>query len=141
MNCVALLRRRDLDRNVKPMIRLLGVLCISFFSWPLWATGAEKPPSIPAVPATENTKALARAHAHNDYLHERPLLDALNDGFCSVEADVFLVDGKLLVGHGRAELRSQRTLETLYLDPLLIRVRENGGEAFLLSPESLSCRR
>jgi hypothetical protein len=122
------------DRNEKPMIRSLGVLCLSFFSWPLWATGAEKPTSIPEFPATENTKPLARAHAHNDYLHERPLLDALNDGFCSVEADVFLVDGKLLVGHEHSELEPQRTLETLYLDPLLIRVRENGAEVFAGCP-------
>jgi hypothetical protein len=40
---------------------------------------------------------LTRAHAHNDYLHARPLFDALDHGFCSVEADVWLVDGKLLV--------------------------------------------
>ena len=31
-------------------------------------------------------------HAHNDYLHSRPLLDALDQGFDSVEADVFLVN-------------------------------------------------
>ncbi len=44
---------------------------------------------------------LARAHAHNDYRHHRPLLDALAHGFTSVEADVFLVDDQLLVAHGR----------------------------------------
>ncbi len=37
--------------------------------------------------------ALSQAHAHNDYHHALPLLDALAHGFCSVEADVFLVDG------------------------------------------------
>ena len=31
---------------------------------------------------------LARAHAHNDYEHPRPLRDALDHGFTSVEADV-----------------------------------------------------
>lgn len=73
------------------------------------------------------TFPLARAHAHNDYRHARPLLDALEHGFSSVEADVFLVEGKLLVGHDRGELRPERTLEALYLDPLLERVRRNGG--------------
>lgn len=73
---------------------------------------------------------LARAHAHNDYWHERPLLDALELGFASVEADVFLVDGKLLVGHDRAELRPERTLEALYLAPLRERVRRQGGTVF-----------
>lgn len=57
-------------------------------------------------------------HAHNDYEHERPLLDALDHGFCSVEADVFLVDGALLVGHTESDLEPGRTLQSLYLDPL-----------------------
>src|SRR5690242_5509037 len=42
---------------------------------------------------------LTRAHAHNDYEHTRPLLDALDQGFCSVEADVWLIDGELRVAH------------------------------------------
>ncbi len=67
------------------------------------------------------------AHAHNDYLHRRPLLDALDQGFGSAEADVFLVDGKLLVAHTRLELSPQRTLESLYLDPLRERIRANDG--------------
>jgi len=75
-----------------------------------------------------------RAHAHNDYVHERPLLDALSHGFCSVEVDVFLVDGKLLVGHERDDLKTERTLEALYLDPLLNGVRENGGRVFADGP-------
>ncbi len=75
-------------------------------------------------------KPLAQAHAHNDYLHERPLLDALSHGFTSVEADVFLVDGKLLVGHTRSELKAGRTLEALYLDPLRRRVRDGAGRVY-----------
>lgn len=70
---------------------------------------------------------LPSAHAHNDYLHTRPLLDALDHGFTSVEADVFLVDGKLLVAHERKSLRPERTLEELYLDPLAERVKQHGG--------------
>ena len=45
---------------------------------------------------------LVHAHAHNDYEHKRPLFDALEQGFCSVEADVWLVEGKLLVAHEAA---------------------------------------
>jgi hypothetical protein len=73
---------------------------------------------------------LRHAHAHNDYEHKRPLFDALDNGFCSVEADVFLVDGKLLVGHTRQSLRPERTLESLYLDPLRERARANGGRIY-----------
>ncbi|NBM17942.1 phosphatidylinositol-specific phospholipase C/glycerophosphodiester phosphodiesterase family protein [Streptomyces sp. GC420] len=73
-------------------------------------------------------RPLRRAHAHNDYLHPRPLLDALSHGFTSVEADIFLVDGRLLVAHDPVDLDPARTLEALYLDPLLARVRANHGQ-------------
>jgi hypothetical protein len=58
------------------------------------------------------------AHSHNDYEQPRPLLDALALGFDSVEADVWLVDGGLLVAHEASQVQSGRTLESLYLDPL-----------------------
>ena len=76
------------------------------------------------------TKPLRQAHSHNDYLHRRPLLDALEQGFCSVEADIWLVDGKLLVAHDQKELRPERTLQALYLDPLSERVKKSGGRVF-----------
>lgn len=73
---------------------------------------------------------LPHAHAHNDYVHPRPLLDALEQGFCSVEVDIWLVDGKLLVAHDERDIRPDRTLEALYLDPLQNRVRTHGGKIF-----------
>jgi hypothetical protein len=73
---------------------------------------------------------LAQAHAHNDYLHARPLLDALDHGFTSVEADIFLVDGQLLIAHDKAGLDPRRTLQSLYLDPLRERVRAGKGSVY-----------
>lgn len=73
---------------------------------------------------------LRQAHAHNDYEHTRPLYDALAHGFSSVEADIWLVDGQLLVAHDEVDLDPTRTLERLYLDPLLRRVRANGGRVY-----------
>ncbi len=73
---------------------------------------------------------LTNAHAHNDYEHPRPLLDALDQGYLSVEADIFLVDGELRVGHSHEELRPGRTLESLYLDPLAARVKRNHGTVY-----------
>jgi hypothetical protein len=70
---------------------------------------------------------LPRAHAHNDYLHARPLLDALAFGFCSVEADIWLVDGELLVAHDRGAVDPVKTLDRLYLRPLWDRFQANGG--------------
>lgn len=78
---------------------------------------------------------LPQAHAHNDYEHDRPLLDALAHGFCSVEADVFAIDGELRVAHDRKDTRPGRTLEKLYLDPLLARVKQNGGHVYPGGPQ------
>ncbi len=80
---------------------------------------------------------LVNAHAHNDYLHPRPLLDALEQGFASVEADVFLVDGKLLVAHSILEIRKDRTLEDLYLKPLATRCETHGGRVYGAGQELL----
>jgi hypothetical protein len=77
---------------------------------------------------------LIHAHAHNDYEHPRPLFDALDHGFCSVEADIYLVKDQLLVGHEATDLRPERTLEKLYLDPLRARVRANGGRVYRDGP-------
>lgn len=84
--------------------------------------------------AADEVVPLPRAHSHNDYEHERPLFDALDHGFCSVEADIWLVDGRLLVAHHETDLKPERTLQTLYLDPLLERARKNGGQIFPAGP-------
>ncbi len=91
-----------------------------------------------ALPATgawagekkHGPRPLWRAHAHNDYEHPRPLYDALDHRFGSVEADIWLVDGELLVAHDAVDLDPSRTLESLYLDPLAARVRANGGAVY-----------
>ncbi|MFJ9388385.1 hypothetical protein ACIRON_06185 [Nocardioides sp. NPDC101246] len=68
---------------------------------------------------------LAHAHAHNDYEHERPLLEALGHRFTSVEADVWLADDELYLGHFEPDM--SRTLQDLYLDPLAALVTANDG--------------
>lgn len=77
---------------------------------------------------------LIRAHAHNDYEHPRPLFDALERGFCSVEADVYLVEGQLLVAHDRKDVKPARTLAALYLEPLRERVKRNAGRVHRNGP-------
>lgn len=80
-----------------------------------------------AGPSLAQVLPLPHAHAHNDYEHERPLFDALDQGFCSVEADIHLVDGALLVAHDRKDVQAGRTIQALYLDPLRKRTEEYGG--------------
>jgi hypothetical protein len=77
---------------------------------------------------------LTSAHAHNDYQHKRPLFEALERGYCSIEADVHLVDGQLLVAHDAKDVKPERTLAALYLDPLRQRVRANGGRVYRNGP-------
>jgi glycerophosphoryl diester phosphodiesterase len=91
----------------------------------LAARGLRLPP-----PYSDVAPALAHAHAHNDYEHENPLFDALEHGFTSVEADVYLVGGELLVGHDPEDLVAGRTLQKLYLDPLLARAASHHGRIY-----------
>lgn len=107
------------------LVMLLGLLAVAT------AQVQSQDAGQPRVPAAQ---PLIRAHAHNDYHHPRPLLDALDHGFCSVEADIFLVDGQLLVGHVPAELKPERTLQAFYLDPLRHRVQDNGGRVYRNGP-------
>jgi hypothetical protein len=101
----------------------VGTAAVLLTGFALTSAADEKKPAAAIVPLTH-------AHAHNDYEHTRPLFEALENGFCSVEADVFLVDGKLLVGHTRSSLKPDRTLESLYLDPLRLRAKANGGRIY-----------
>jgi hypothetical protein len=81
-----------------------------------------------AAPAT--APFTSRIHAHNDYQHPRPLLDALDAGARSVEADIYLVNGVLLVAHSPGELNLKRSLESLYLDPLRQRIADHNGSVY-----------
>jgi hypothetical protein len=65
---------------------------------------------------------LPHAYAHNDYWHKRPLLDALDNGFTNIEADIYLRHSRLLVAHRLPLLRKKNTIEGLYLQPLLNRL-------------------
>lgn len=89
------------------------------------------------VCATETSRIvpLPQAHAHNDYEHARPLFDALDHGFCSVEADIWLRDGKLLIGHDETSLQPDRTLDSLYLAPLRKRIADRGGRVYQDGPQ------
>jgi hypothetical protein len=88
-----------------------------------------------AEPSATLPIPLVHAHAHNDYEHPHPLVDALSHGFCSVEADIYLVNGQLLVAHNRDQVRPERTLQALYLNPLRERVRRNHGRVYPHGPE------
>jgi alkaline phosphatase len=72
-----------------------------------------------SISAQHKQYTVADAHAHNDYMHPVPFYTAWNAGFGSIEADVFPVNGVLLVSHNKEALDPKRTLDSLYLNPLL----------------------
>lgn len=115
-------RERELFNSRTRLPALLSVLAAAAIGF------------LPVMAAAQPTP-LIHAHAHNDYLHPRPLLDALDQGFCSVESDIYLVDGQLLVAHDRDKVKPDRTLQSLYLDPLRERAKKNGGRVFPKGPE------
>ncbi|MCR5163600.1 MAG: hypothetical protein K6C40_06245 [Thermoguttaceae bacterium] len=83
-----------------------------------------------AGPAPEDVRPIRDGHSHNDYWRNHPMLDALDHGFCSVEADVFLRDGQFWAGHVKAEILLRRNLETIYLKTLKERIEKNGGTVY-----------
>ncbi|KAH7305728.1 hypothetical protein BKA65DRAFT_415569 [Rhexocercosporidium sp. MPI-PUGE-AT-0058] len=66
-------------------------------------------------------------HSHNDYWRRIPLFSALRHGCTGVEADVWLYNDELLVGHNTASLSRNRTFRSLYIDPL-VRILEHQNQ-------------
>lgn len=59
-----------------------------------------------------------KVHSHNDYLQHIPFWKAFAAEVQSIEVDVFLQDGKLVVAHELTEADENRTVQRLYLEPL-----------------------
>ncbi len=83
-----------------------------------------------------SNEPILSGHSHNDYLQQRPLWEAISYAFASIEVDIHLVDGALLVGHDDDDLDVTKTLQSLYLDPLREHVREHNNRVYP-SPHSL----
>ncbi|RDW75533.1 hypothetical protein BP6252_06675 [Coleophoma cylindrospora] len=76
-------------------------------------------------------------HSHNDYERNTPLFDALKAGCTSVEADIWLEDSELYVSHHKSQIKPNRTLNTLYINPLLeILMNQNLPATFPATPEA-----
>jgi len=66
-------------------------------------------------------------HAHNDYKQRFPFWEAYKLGYGSIEVDIFLHNNQLLVAHEESELDTSKTLEKLYLQPIL-QTLKNGDQ-------------
>lgn len=77
--------------------------------WPgWWASNSQMRPAPEPLPCL----------SHNDYSRADPLFDAIRWGCTGVEADVWLFNQELFVGHSRGGLDRNRTLTNLYVNPL-----------------------
>jgi alkaline phosphatase len=70
------------------------------------------------IAAYAQQKTTFALHSHNDYLQPVPFWDAFSAGCASIEVDVILQEGELMVAHEKRSIQKQRTLENLYLKPI-----------------------
>jgi hypothetical protein len=63
-------------------------------------------------------------HSHNDYERDTALYTALSAGCISVEADIWPINGNLIVKHNSGD-KDDNTLENLYLNPLKALIEKN----------------
>lgn len=107
---------------------------LTFF---LWVGGCASAQDDPTSATLMPNEPILSGHSHNDYLGQNPLSEAISYGFASIEVDIHLVDGALLVGHDADDLDETKTLQSLYLDPLRDHVRDHNGRLYP-SPHSLA---
>ncbi|EDU44026.1 hypothetical protein PtrSN002B_006657 [Pyrenophora tritici-repentis] len=73
-------------------------------------------------------------HSHNDYWRDVPFYSGLSQGAISTEADVWLLNGTLYVGHEPAALTDRRTLESLYIQPILDTLHRQNPDTRFVQP-------
>ncbi len=80
--------------------------------------------------AQQTKRSQNSGHSHNDYNQNFPFYQAYYSGMGSVEADVFLKNGKLLVAHNEEDTDPEKTLESLYLLPIAKAFKKNNGHIY-----------
>ena len=73
----------------------------------------------------------SRIHSHNDYVQAKPFWGAYEAKAASIEADIWLIDGKIYVAHDREDVQPYRMLKNMYLEPIKQMMDLNGGKAYL----------
>lgn len=91
------------------------VFLLTIISWPCLAQ------------QNQQVYSTANGHSHNDYEKPVPFWKAWENGFGSIEADIFLVNDELIVAHDSSQLAGGRTLKAVYLEPLQQCISRNKG--------------
>jgi len=91
---------------------------------------------ISVLPSLSSQYSTLNAHSHNDYENEIPFRLAYNNHFGSIEADVWAVKGGLYVAHFEREILPERTLDSLYIQPIVRILRQNKGKVWKDNPST-----
>ncbi len=81
--------------------------------------------TISSYPGSNEDVPVRQIHSHNDFWRKRPFYDAVEKGVQGIEADVWLLDDNdttLYVGHHPYYLNKEKTLDKLYIQPILERL-------------------
>ncbi|RSM01865.1 hypothetical protein CDV31_011149 [Fusarium ambrosium] len=122
-----------LTAQVNPYVFALGMVAAALSTMALvlalivgvtpliWTQGSS---SSSVESAYDSTLGLGSAlpipcHSHNDYWRRMPFYSAIKVGCIGIEADVWVVQGELLVGHNLGSLSSGQTLTSMYIQPLV----------------------
>lgn len=86
--------------------------------------------SLPFACIAQDYTVNRNAHSHNDYHRSVPFYVAYGNRFASIEIDIFLVENELYVAHDRSGIDKRRTIERLYIQPLLNQIELNDGKVY-----------
>ena len=89
------------------------------------------------VPLVSFAQRPVSIHSHNDYDRTVPFYEAYSQHCTSIEADVFLQDGEILVAHNRKDVSADRSLRVMYIEPIVNIFRTNGGRMWKGSDDRL----
>lgn len=88
---------RMINKSVRVTLHLTTLLLVGIFS---------------------NQVSGQKIHSHNDYEQDVPFWNAFSSGLASYEVDIFLKNDALYATHEESEIIGDRTIETLYLQPI-----------------------
>lgn len=72
----------------------------------------------------QDSSSTPMGHCHNDYRLNFPFTTAFEAGMGSIEVDIYLIKDKLYVAHSPFQIKGKRTLNRLYLEPIVELVKQ-----------------
>jgi len=80
--------------------------------------------------STKAQYSTLNVHSHNDYQQKNPFYEAYSHHFGSIEADIWEVNGVLLVAHEKDQINPKKTLDAMYIQPIVRLFHQNRGKVW-----------